>query len=214
MADMIPFDSQMYPFMDAITEKTPCGRIANNPLRNPRHEALVHAIVQGKTGREAGLAAGYKDGPGLKGNIARLRQQADICERIGEVAARSAELAEIYDGWLLSDVKLFAKANFADFCKRDESGNVVLQDGLPVLDFTNASFEQYRVVEEIKYGKYGVQLKLRDPVNALEKLMRSRGLMRDKIALTDPSGEKPPHYIISEKPMSEAEWEAERAGTA
>ncbi|MGA7454247.1 MAG: hypothetical protein WBW73_24310, partial [Rhodoplanes sp.] len=72
--------------MDVITKQTPCGRISNTPLRNPRHEAVAHALVQGMTCREAGLAAGYKDGPGLKGNISRLRQTAVMRERIAEIA--------------------------------------------------------------------------------------------------------------------------------
>jgi hypothetical protein len=174
--------------MNAEIPKTPSGRFPNAPLRNARHEALVHAIVQGKSGREAGLAAGYKDGPGLKGNVARLRHEPHIVERLAEVAAKSAELAEIYDGWVLNDVKLFAKASLADFCQRDEHGRIVLVAGKPVLDFANASEEQYRVIESLKPTKYGHEFKLRDPTTALDKLMRHRGLMRDKAAITDPSG--------------------------
>jgi hypothetical protein len=172
-------------------------------LPNPRHESLVHAYVQGKSGREAGLAAGYKDSPSLTGNIARLRQEPHIVERLAEVAAKSAELAEIYDGWVLSSVKLFAGASFADFCKRDEQGRIVLVDGKPVLDFTHASEEQYRVIESLKPTKYGHELKLRDPTVALDKLMRHRGLMRDKIALTDPSGVNPGavRFVIYDGPQ-------------
>jgi hypothetical protein len=195
--------------------KTPCGRVPNTTLRNPRHELVAHAYVQGKTGRDAGLAAGYKDGPGLKGNIARLRQTAELQERISEIAAKSADLAEIYDGWVLSDVRLFAKANFATFCKRDERGRIILTGGLPELDFVLASDDDYRTIEELRYTKYGPKLKLRDPVNALDKLMRHRGLMRDKVALTDPTGNNPASlYLISEKPMSEEDWEKQRASAA
>jgi hypothetical protein len=35
----------------------------------------------GKSAREAGLDAGYKDGSGLKGNISRLRRTAVMRER-------------------------------------------------------------------------------------------------------------------------------------
>jgi hypothetical protein len=205
VTDLIPNDSR-------VASLTPCGRVPNSPLRNPRHELVAHAYVQGKTGREAGLAAGYKDGPGLKGNIARLRQTEEMIERIAELAERSAQLAEIYDGWVLSDVKLFAKASLAAFFKRDEAGNIMLRNGLPVLDFSHASEEQYRFLEELSHTKFGPKLKIRDPVNALDKLMRHRGLMRDKVALTDPSGEGPArHYLISERPMSEDDWEKQRA---
>ena len=170
--------------------------------------------MQGKSGREAGLAAGYKDGPGLKGNIARLRQNdAKLQERIGEIAKKSADLAEIYDGWVLADIAKFARASLADFFKRDDKGRIELKNGLPVLDFSLTSEEQYRFLEELSYNNFGPKIKIRDPVSALEKLMRHRGLLRDKVALTDPSGEKPAHYVISERPMSEEEWERERAGS-
>jgi len=195
-------------------ERTACGRIPNSPLRNPRHELAAHAYVQGKTGREAGLAAGYKDGPGLKGNMARLRQTAEMCERIGEVAQRSAGLAEIHDGWLLADVAMFARASIAPFCKRDAEGKIELQNGLPVLDFAHATEENYRLIEELSHTKFGPKLKVHKPIEALDKLMRHRGLMRDKVALTDPSGERPAHYVISDRPLSDEEWERDRTGAA
>lgn len=182
-------------------------------MRNPRHELIAHAYVQGKTGREAGLAAGYKDGPGLKGNMARLRQTPEMIERIAEIAVNSAALAEIYDGWVLSDVKQFARASLAHFVRRDDDGKIVLgEDGLPILDFSSTPEDKYRLIEELSHTKYGPKLKIHKPIDALDKLMRHRGLMRDKLALTDPSGEKPAQYIISERPLTDEEWERQRAG--
>lgn len=169
--------------------KTPSGRVPNTPLRNPRHELLCHAIVQGKSGVEAGVIAGYKPGAGLKGNIARLRQDQHIVERIAEVAQRSADLAEIYDGWVLADVVMFARGNLADFCKRDVNGALALtHSGLPQLDFSKATPDQFRVIEEFSHTKYGPKLKMRDPLNALDKLMRHRGLLKDKVEHTGKDG--------------------------
>jgi len=184
---------------------TPSGRVPDSPLRNPKHELLVHAFVQGLTGRDAGLAVGYKDGPGLKGNIARLRLHNDqIIERIAEVAPRAAALAEIHDAWILADVKFFEKASLAPFLKRDQNGKIVLENGLPILDFSNANEEHYRLIDEISHTKFGPKLKIRDPLNALDKLMRYRGLLRDKVALTDPSGEKPAavRFIVEGAPVA------------
>ena len=53
--------------------------------------------------------------------------------------------------------------------------------------------------------------------NALQAISQLRDMHGfksvTKTALTDPSGEKPASlYLISEKPMSEADWEAQRAG--
>ena len=199
--------------MDAITQKTPCGRIPDTPLANPRHEALAHAVVQGKKGREAGLIAGYKDGPGLKGNIARLRQTPILCERIAEIAKRSADLAEIYDGWVLSDAALFARGTLASFFRRDEEGRIVLDhNGCPSVDFSKATEDELRTLSELSFDKHGrPKIKIHDPKGYLELLARHRGLLRDKLALTDPSGTNPAYYVLADRPMTEAEWEAQRA---
>jgi hypothetical protein len=49
-------------------------------------------------------------------------------------------------------------------------------------------------------------------VAAITAKAKLAGLWRDKVAQTDPSGEKPPHYIISDRPMTEEEWIRERCG--
>ena len=48
-----------------------------------------------------------------------------------------------------------------------------------------------------------------DAITAKAKLA---GLWREKVAVTDPSGEKAPRYIISDRPMTEEEWARERCG--
>jgi hypothetical protein len=68
-------------------ERTPCGRIPNTPLRNARHEIIVHAVVCGKTARAAGIDAGFKDGPSLDGNVTRILHRPEVRERLTEVAA-------------------------------------------------------------------------------------------------------------------------------
>jgi hypothetical protein len=49
-------------------------------------------------------------------------------------------------------------------------------------------------------------------VAAITAKAKLAGLWREKVAQTDPSGEKPPRYIISERPMTEEEWIRERCG--
>jgi hypothetical protein len=49
-------------------------------------------------------------------------------------------------------------------------------------------------------------------VAAITVKAKLAGLWLDKTALTDPSGEKPPRYIISDRPMTEEEWIRERCG--
>jgi hypothetical protein len=197
--------------MDAITNRTPCGRIPNTPLRNPRHEVVAHAFVQGMTCREAGLAAGYKDGPGLTGNISRLRHTAVMRERIAEIAARAAELAEIHDAWILSRIKELADSSLANFLLFDADGKLVLDNrGRPIVDLSNATPEQMRTLAALENDQSGrLKLKLRDPVRHLELLARISGLLRNKVALTDSSAERAAQvYVVSDKPHTEDEWAA------
>jgi hypothetical protein len=49
-------------------------------------------------------------------------------------------------------------------------------------------------------------------VAAITAKAKLAGLWREKVAQTDPSGEKTPHYIISDRPMTEEEWIRERCG--
>ena len=43
-------------------------------------------------------------------------------------------------------------------------------------------------------------------VAAVTAKAKLAGLWREKVAQTDPSGEKTPRYIISERPLTESEW--------
>ena len=149
--------------MDAVTNRTPCGRIPNTPLRNPRHEAVAHACVQGKTCREAGLAAGYRDGPGLKGNISRLCAIPHMQERIAELAAIAGEKAGIEDAWILSRIKALADSTLASFVRCDGGKLVLDERGYPIIDFSNATPEQLRTLMSLERDPRGrLKLRMRD----------------------------------------------------
>jgi hypothetical protein len=49
-------------------------------------------------------------------------------------------------------------------------------------------------------------------IAAITAKAKLAGLWREKVAQTDPSGENAPRYIISDRPMTEAEWIRERCG--
>jgi hypothetical protein len=49
-------------------------------------------------------------------------------------------------------------------------------------------------------------------VAAITAKAKLAGLWREKVAQTDPSGENAPRYIISDRPLTEEEWERERCG--
>src|SRR4029077_18882284 len=153
------------------TERTPCGRVPNTPLRNPRHEIIVHATVCGKNARAAGVEAGYRDGSALDGNVTRILRRPEVQERLLEVAASSANLAGIYDAWVLNDIKNGAKASIAHFWRRDSEGHLVFDEsGYPILDLRHATADQMRTISEMSIGKYGPKLKIHDPKGFLEML--------------------------------------------
>ena len=165
---------------DQAQQLTPAGRIPGTPLE-PKHEIVAHAIVRGRTLREAGLEAGYKDGPGLKGNIARLRHTPAMQERIQELSLRCAELAEIFDLWILEDLKLFARTSLAHFWKLDAKGKPIMRRGKPVLDLSSATADQLRCIAELTADG---RPKLHDPLVALDRLARHRGLYKDQLPAT------------------------------
>ena len=143
-------------------------------------------------------------------------------ERIAEIAARAAELAEINDAWILSRIKELAECSVANFLLFDADGKLVLDNRRrPIVDLSNATPEQLRTLTALEYDPNGrLKLKLRDPVRYLELLARNRGLLRQKLALTDASGEVPARVqVVSDRPMSDEEWrrgpdEASRGGSA
>ena len=49
-------------------------------------------------------------------------------------------------------------------------------------------------------------------IGAITAKAKVTGLWREKVAQTDLSGENPPRYIISDRPMTEEEWIRERCG--
>jgi hypothetical protein len=178
--------------MDEQSERTPCGRIPGAPLE-AAYEKIAHAIVRGASNRDAGLEADYKDGPGLAGNISRLRRNhPEIRERIAELAVIAAEDAAIEDRWILEDLKLFRMATPAWFWKRDIRGRLVLRKGKPQIDFSRASEAQLRCLSEFTVEKGGrVKIKVHDPMVAIDKLARHKQLWSDKFALTNADGTGP-----------------------
>lgn len=75
------------------------------------------------------------------------------------------------------------------------------------------------VISSFKFDKDTGELTDFERDNALQALAQLRDMHGfkavTKTALTDPTGEKPASvYLISDQPMSEEQWEAERAGAA
>jgi hypothetical protein len=171
---MIRFDSH-----GRVPNLTPCGRVPGTPLHG-KHEIVAQALVRGMTNYEAGVEANYKIGPGLAGNISRLRHTPEMRERMVEIAAIADEDARIENRWLVQDLNLFRKASLAHFWKRDVHGKLVLRRGKPVIDLSHATEEQLRTLSSLTVDRGKVKLEVHKPMDAIDKLARHRGFYDDK----------------------------------
>lgn len=183
--------------------------LIGTPLANHRHEILCHELVKGATSRDAGIAAGYRDSPSIAQMVWRIKTRPDVRARIAELAKAAAEVAIVDDAWVLSRAKEIAESNIFFFLKRDADGALKLNKrGQPQLDFDKANIDRLRSISGLEYDSRGrLKVRLRDPMPALELLARNRGLLVDKLALTDPSGEAAARmYVVTDQPLSEDEW--------
>jgi hypothetical protein len=90
----------------------------------------------------------------------------------------------------------------------------------PEIDWTKIAVSPYSaIISGFKFDKDTGRLVDFERDNALQALAQLRDMHGfkavTKTALTDPTGKEPASlYLISEKPMSEADWEAQRTGAA
>lgn len=100
----------------------------------------------------------------------------------------------------------------------EETVEMVVQQ--PMIDWRKVADSPYSaIVSEFKFDKdtgYMTQFKRDDALQAAGQLRDMHGFKSvNKTALTDPTGNNPASvYLISEQPMTEAEWEAQRTGAA
>ena len=131
---------------------------------------------------------------------------------LAELAAIATEKAEIDDAWILSRIKQLADCSIANFLLFDAEGKLVLDNrGRPIVDLSNATPEQFRTLAVLENDQSGrLKLKLRDPIPALKLLAKNRGLLRHKLPPINAGGEGPARVVISDRPMSDEEFQ--RAG--
>jgi hypothetical protein len=90
---------------------------SQKPLRNPRHEAYARhrALLLKKT--EAFKAAGYKDGPGARGNADRLERDERVRERIRHLVKLGEEVVEIESAFVRRELTEIAYGEAQDDLK-------------------------------------------------------------------------------------------------
>ena len=188
--------------------RKPSKEAIGTPLTNRRWEALAHEFIKGTPLREAGLNVGMKDSPHLAKNVHIIKCKPAVRARMQELAMAVAEAAVFDDAYVLSRAKEIADASLAHFLRRKQDGTLDLDaNGHPMLDFSLATDDQLRMLGAEFDARGRMKLKLRDPMPALELLARNRGLLLDKTAITDPTGEAPARlYVIADRPYSEEDW--------
>jgi hypothetical protein len=137
----------------------------------------------------------------------RVRAWVEYYRSLGQteemIAAKRALIEE--------RLNMAAYGNIFDFSTVDEGTQN------PVIDWNKVADSPYGVIiAGFKFDKDTGHLTDFDRDNALAALAQLRDMHGfkavSKTALTDPTGEKPASlYLISETPMSEADWEAQRA---
>ena len=98
--------------------------MADQVLRNPRHERFAQELATGKTADLAYVLAGYREN---RSNAARLNASQNIQKRIAEIQSMGAELAAI------TVEALIAEAESARSKAMSEKGGaaLLLQRSLP-----------------------------------------------------------------------------------
>jgi phage terminase small subunit len=152
-------------------------------LANAKHEAFARAIVEGKSGRAAYRAAGYR----VRARVAdaaasRLLADVNVSARVAELKAEAAQGAVATAREVLEELTRIAFANMKTYVADDDTTK-------PISELTDAqaSIIQERIVEHYAEGDGDgrrvvtkVRFKLCDKLGALRDLGRHHKLFTDK----------------------------------
>ncbi len=183
-------------------------------LTNSKHEAFARAIVEGTSGRDAYLSAGYSAQPAAADAAAsRLLKNGKVAARIAELKAAAARASTVTAARVLDELAKLAFANLADFMRAGP-------DGDPYVDFSKLTRDQAAAlvevsVEDFKDGRgegardvRKIRFKLADKRAALVDLGKHFGLFKERIEHSGPGGgpietrEEPPAMVPREVAMA------------
>jgi phage terminase small subunit len=160
-------------------------------LRNARHEAFARAIVEGKSGRAAYCAAGYRaKNAAADANASRLLRNAKVAARILELKGAAALASTVTAARVLDELAKLAFANMLDYLEIDT-------DGQPRLDFSALTRDQAAAIHELvvetrtemrENGPPAVivktRFKLADKRGPLVNLSKHLGLFKERVEHT------------------------------
>lgn len=169
---------------------------------------------------ENGTATKWENNKRVQAWIAHYRSLGQTEEMLAAKRARieqrleTAAYGNIFDFAKMVDRVILTPAKDED----EEPEERIVKT--PVIDWDQVAASPYGViVAGFKFDKDTGVLVDFERDNALQALAQLRDMHGfksvNKTALTDPSGKHPASvFLISDKPMTEAEWEAQRAGKA
>lgn len=192
---------------------------------SPQKKAFAFERACGITPAEACRRVGGKVENGLATkweNDKAVQQQVAYFRSLGNDDAMMAAKRERLEQRLA----MAAFGNIFDFATmvdrvvtiqkgEDETEERVVKS--PLIDWNKVAASEYgAIISGFKFDKDTGELVDFERDNALQAIAQLRDMHGfkavTKTALTDPSGKEPASlYLISEKPMSEADWEAQRA---
>lgn len=122
---------------------------------------------------EAAKRAGYSEKTAYSIGFENLRKP-EIQEAVQAAMDARAQRTEITQDRVLQELAAIGFSRATDFVQIDDKGRVLLT---ATDDLTE---EQKRTVASIKEGKYGVELRLHDKLNALQLLGQHLGMFTGK----------------------------------
>lgn len=199
-------------------------------MLTPQHDRFcreLHRLISetgGKIGRarKAAYVAVYGEGKSASDNARKLANKPHIKARMAELAEAASKLCKLDAGWAMLQLgRRVEDFNLDDYltpaghgqrffdisnCSRDlmgRLGEMTIEE-----EILEAGEETLRKVRKIKLKPY-------DPAPIFGLMARIGGWEQPKkIAPTNPAGDGPAHYIISEVPLTEDEWERQHASVA
>jgi len=183
----------------------------STPHPDPQRETFCQELIAGEFLYAAYEAAGFKR---PRGNAQRMQQEPEVVARLKYLAERVAALGldEILMAYRRNEhrraLEHIATADRLEVFEQKRGGRVRLKP------LSKLTADQRALIDGLEIDAKGaVKVLMPKRLDARSMLAKLDGFDKPvKIAPTDPTGEHAAQYFISEHPMSEAEWEAQRAG--
>jgi phage terminase small subunit len=132
---------------------------------------------------QAAIRAGYS-ASGAKVTASRLLTDANIASAISDLRSKLSRKLELTAENVLSELAKIGFANMADFYRRDEHGNLVV-DVDTLTDPVKAAAVVQMDVQTSADGTQMIKLKLGDKKGALIELGKHLGLFNDKFPVVE-----------------------------